>query len=388
MKKFYFFKLFTLLLFLFFSMLPVNSKDIEFSNISRVVIDPIYNNTYTLNIYFDNLYKGKAFIQRNSDGSYFVFLPDTTINNKKVKILYKNKSDRKNIRLSIDQKPYINNEIESNYVRIYVNMNADYSLKLLSKDSKNDKFIFFTNNSINNYSLILLGCILAIYLMFRKLSKLIKINKTTNSYTSFPESFYIKKNYSSDNIKFNKNLKYKPNKFITRPDIGAAIRTADKTSFACFDVPLIINKINTNAYEYKSSIKQTSNILRNRNHNNLQKTNSINYNEAQELDLPSVDELKKDESKNQEKKAELISILNITPNKGFYLTTVDDTMALFGFIGENVFLLQKFADLSQINLQARFYDKNGDNDVFIVRLDSYKAMIEISNDSMKELAVL
>lgn len=369
-------------------MLPVNSKDIEFSNISRVVIDPIYNNTYTLNIYFDNLYKGKAFIQRNSDGSYFVFLPDTTINNKKVKILYKNKSDRKNIRLSIDQKPYINNEIESNYVRIYVNMNADYLLKLLSKDSKNDKFIFFTNNSINNYSLILLGCILAIYLMFRKLSKLIKINKTTNSYTSFPESFYIKKNYSSDNIKFNKNLKYKPNKFITRPDIGAAIRTADKTSFACFDVPLIINKINTNAYEYKSSIKQTSNILRNRNHNNLQKTNSINYNEAQELDLPSVDELKKDEGKNQEKKAELISILNITPNKGFYLTTVDDTMALFGFIGENVFLLQKFADLSQINLQARFYDKNGDNDVFIVRLDSYKAMIEISNDSMKELAVL
>ena len=104
--------------------------------------------------------------------------------------------------------------------------------------------------------------------------------------------------------------------------------------------------------------------------------------------MPSVDELKKDEGKNQEKKAELISILNITPNKGFYLTTVDDTMALFGFIGENVFLLQKFADLSQINLQARFYDKNGDNDVFIVRLDSYKAMIEISNDSMKELAVL
>ena len=71
------------------------------------------------------------------------------------------------------------------------------------------------------------------------------------------------------------------------------------------------------------------------------------------------------------------------------MTTIgSDTLALFGFVGENIYLLKKFSDLAQINLQARFYDKNGNNDVYIVRLDSYKAMVEISNDSMKELAVL
>ena len=57
-----------------------------------------------------------------------------------------------------------------------------------------------------------------------------------------------------------------------------------------------------------------------------------------------------------------------------------------GFINENVFLFKKFSDLSQINLQARYYDRNGNNDIYIVRLDDYKAMIEISDTSMRELA--
>ena len=83
---------------------------------------------------------------------------------------------------------------------------------------------------------------------------------------------------------------------------------------------------------------------------------------------------------------ELLSVLNITPNKGFYLTNLDDTIALFGFVNNNVFLFDRFKDLSQINLQARFYDRSGNNEIYIVRLDSFKAMIEISDSGMKELA--
>ena len=67
---------------------------------------------------------------------------------------------------------------------------------------------------------------------------------------------------------------------------------------------------------------------------------------------------------------------------------MDDAFALFGYVGDKVFLLKKFNDLTQINLQARFYDRNANSDLYIVRLDSYKAMVEISDKGMKELAVL
>ena len=149
-----------------------------------------------------------------------------------------------------------------------------------------------------------------------------------------------------------------------------------------------------NDYEFKSTLNQASKILKEKpGLSKLRHTNPINKKsrkDVDELSMPAIEDLIKNEVKREPKeqlpKAELLSVLNITPSKGFYLTTVEDTLALFGFINENVFLLKKFSDLSQINLQARYYDRNGNSDIYIVRLDSYKAMIEISDTSMKELA--
>ena len=139
-------------------------------------------------------------------------------------------------------------------------------------------------------------------------------------------------------------------------------------------------------------LKQTSNMLKEKaaksKHSNPISKNYIE--DSSELDIPIVEEIKKTEVKNEEKVStpELMSELHITPTKGFYLTTMDDSFALFGYVGEKIFLLQKFNDLTQINLQARFYDRNTNSDLYIVRLDSYKAMVEISDTGMKELAVL
>lgn len=389
MKNFSFIKLFTFTLLFLFTAIVVQAKEVTYNNISRVIIDPIKNNTCTLNIYFDNTYKSKAFIQKISDDSYTVFIPDTRINNKKIKVIYKNNRNKKDIKLSFDQKPYLNKGMESNYIIMSINMNNGYSLKLLSKTSKDYHFMYSTNNLINTFSLFLLGLIILMYLTIRKLSKLIKESKRNNNYTIFPNKFSVRKKSNTKFLKHNRNIKCKSNTFTTKPNFKIEIKAADKNAFACFDIPSIVKQINnTNAYEYKSSIKQTSTILKSKNNIKSLHSNPINYNESEELDLPSVDELRKEEQQEKEKNAELLSILSITPTKGFYLTTYENTIALFGYIGESVFLLQKFSDLSQINLQARFYDKNGDNDVYIVRLDSYKAMVEISNDSIKELVVL
>ena len=138
-------------------------------------------------------------------------------------------------------------------------------------------------------------------------------------------------------------------------------------------------------------LKQTSNTLNNRiatiTHKHTNPINKITTNEEHELEIPSVAEFFTPiEPKVEKDPVELLSVLNITPNKGFYLTNLDDTIALFGFVNNNVFLFDRFKDLSQINLQARFYDRSGNNEIYIVRLDSFKAMIEISDSGMKELA--
>lgn len=386
MKKNIYFKLFTLVSLFLFCIIPAFASQINPNSIAKVAVEPIQNSTYTLNLYFNDTYTGKAFLQKVSDGSYVVYIPDTVVNTKKVKLVYKNKYDKKNININLEQKPYKNKENESNYVKISVNMNADYSLKLLSKNINDEKFTLFTDSSINVFSLIILCFGLIVFFILRRISNLVKAPKSPNSYTSFPDSFYNPKVDFSDNINFYRNLNSKP-VYETKQNTTKPLKTADKNSFGCFDIPVVSEIEKQNPYNNnpkKQIVKTEKPVIKKQK----QTTSPIIYNEAQELDLPAAEELIKKAPEKKEKKAELLSILNITPNKGFYLTTVDDTIALFGFIGESVFLFHRFKDLSQINLQARFYDKNGDNDVYIVRIDTYKAMVEISNDSMKELAVL
>ncbi len=390
MNKNVFFKIFTLLFLILSFVLPSIAVDKTVSGISKIVIDPLENNKYTLNLFFENSYKGKAFLQKIQNGYYYVYLPDTTLNKKKIKTIYKNKYDKKNITINADEKNFLNNKNKNtNYVRISVNMNSDYSLRLLSKDIKDYNFLSdISFSSINIFSLIILVFGVIVFLLFKKLTNILKTANSL-SYTAFPENFHVRKPSYNKNLKLVKKPKYRRSGLISGISLKNRLRAADKKSFDCFNLSSQ-NLTEYNKYDFKSAIKETSNLLRtNPKANKIKHTNPISnaYNEALELDLPSVEDKVKEEQQH-EKKAELLSVLNITNDKGFYLTTVGEKIALFGFIGEKVFLLKEFNDLSQINLQARFYDKNGDSDVYIVRLDDYKSMVEISDNSIRELAVL
>ncbi len=390
MNKNVFFKIFTLLFLILSFVLPSIAVDKTVSGISKIVIDPLENNKYTLNLFFENSYKGKAFLQKIQNGYYYVYLPDTTLNKKKIKTIYKNKYDKKNITINADEKNFLNNKnTNTNYVRIIVNMNSDYSLRLLSKDIKDYNFLSdISFSSINIFSLIILVFGVIVFLLFKKLTNILKTANSL-SYTAFPENFHVRKPSYNKNLKLVKKPKYRRSGLISGISLKNRLRAADKKSFDCFNLSSQ-NLTEYNKYDFKSAIKETSNLLRtNPKANKIKHTNPISnaYNEALELDLPSVEDKVKEEQQH-EKKAELLSVLNITNDKGFYLTTVGEKIALFGFIGEKVFLLKEFNDLSQINLQARFYDKNGDSDVYIVRLDDYKSMVEISDNSIRELAVL
>ncbi len=381
------FKLFTIIFSIFFCISPVFANTISDNILSKIIIEKSDNNSYKLHLLFDKKFTGNAFIQKGRSGSYFVYIPETIIQENKIKVAYKNRKDKSNIKIDIEEKPFLKENLQSNYIRISLKLKNDYSIKLLAStiNKENNNFLLTSYKKSSIVLILLIACLL--YLAI-KLYKLTQTN-LQNSYTTFHTNYTKTKQKLQEN-NFEKEINTRQTT-LPKVNINKALRTKESNSFSCFDLPLVDeNKISK--YEFNSMLKQTSNMLKEKaaksKHSNPISKNYIE--DSSELDIPVVEEINKTEVINEEKTStpELMSELHITPTKGFYLTTMDDSFALFGYVGEKIFLLQKFNDLTQINLQARFYDRNTNSDLYIVRLDSYKAMVEISDTGMKELAVL
>ncbi len=382
MKYNNFFRFFTLLFILVLLLVPSFASAEELNTISKILVEQPLNNKYNLSLFFNEKFNGRAFIQEKDPGAYIVFIQDTTVNKDSIKIGYKNKKDKSKIQIQIEDKPIIKNNKQSSYVKLTVNTKNNYSIGLLATtiDSEAPR----ANSKFNWISLLIIGLIGLCYFGLKKLTKGIK---DTKSYTSFP-STYTSRTKELQTTENRENSLHTP--VLEKVNLKKTLKTIDNNSFNCFNFPETENIKKSNNVEFRSTLNQTSKLLKEKTIKS-KISNPISYSKdsLSELKLPLVNEIEKQKQtieKNNE--PELLSELHITPTKGFYLTTVDETFALFGFVGEKVYLLKKFNDLSQINLQARFYDNHGNSDMYIVRLDSYKAMIEISDAGMKELAVL
>ncbi len=387
MKYNNFYRFFELLFVLFLFLIPTFAGAEELNTISRITVEHPIDNKYNLSLFFNEKFNGRAFIQEKEAGSYLVFIQDTTVNKDSIKISYKDKKDKSKIKIQIEDKPIIKNNKQSNYVKLTVNTKNDYSIGLLANTIYDAPTK--TSNKANIFSLIIIGLFAFLVFGIKKLTE--NTNNNNKSYTAFPSKY--------TNTNENKELsaasnKEKENLFHTavleKVNLKKTLKTIDNNSFNCFNFPEAENVQKPNNAEFKSTLNQTSKLLKEKTikskiSNPIRSTKE----DLSELKLPLVKEIEKTKQLNKKTdEPELLSELHITPTKGFYLTTVNDTFALFGFVGEKIYLLKKFNDLSQINLQARFYDTHANNDMYIVRLDSYKAMIEISDTGMKELAVL
>ena len=383
---------FIILGFVYFTFL-LNVFATEQTTLSQIKILKSNDNVYTLDMGFNEEYKGKAFIQRQNEGSFFIFLPDTIINNKNIKLLYPNKDIKESVNISIDEKTFTQEEKETNYVKLTVDTADGVAIKLLSnvvekEQPKTWTKIFNWQNGIA-LSLLIAAMLFVSNIIIRR-----REDAKPKSYTSFPKEPYKKEKTSEMPTENNYSMTNPQQKVLPKLNISKALKPTERNTFDCFELPYV-EESNSDKKEFRSTLKQTSTLLQQKPAKvKLAQTSplTVGRKNPSELMLPMIDDVIKEEKRKEEiqeiNNAELLSVLNITQNKGFYLTTVEDTLALFGFINDNVFLLKKFRDLSQINLQARFYDKSGNNDLYIVRLDSYKAMIEISDTAMKELAKL
>ncbi len=74
----------------------------------------------------------------------------------------------------------------------------------------------------------------------------------------------------------------------------------------------------------------------------------------------------------------LISKVEIAPDKGFYLTKYENQVALIGYIRNNVCVLKKFGYRAVNSLQVRLNERGMDKDVYIVKVDGYKALVDVS----------
>lgn len=395
MKKNILYKLFALA-FVFVLFCVQSFAKSEDNLISKIIIDSTSNTNYSLNLLFNNEFKGSAFLHKVDPGVYYVFLPETAVNGRNPQIIYKKKSDRERINLKVDSKTYVKDKKDSNYVRVTVNMADDYSIKLISglvSDYKGGILPY----GFDILSIIMIGLLVVAGILIAKVFK--QCRKEETSTYKAPRSFA----YLKAQTEYLEEMKRRADESvqqakIQRENLKNSIKPVEKNSFDCFELPYVEETTNGVNYELKSTIRQASKLLKEKpSLVKLRHTNPItraNTTTASGLQMPAAEDVIKPKKKTisvptetkQEASAELLSILNITPNKGFYLTTVEDTLALFGFVNDEVFLFNKFKDLGQINLQARYYDKNGGNDIYIVRLDNYKAMIEISDTSMRELA--
>ncbi len=390
MKKNFLIKLFIIVFIQFVLFLPAKAIIENYNTLSSIIIEKADNNTYKLNLVFKSKYQGNAFIQKKSNGSYYIFLPKTYMNAGKSKVVYKSRKDKSNINIKLEEKPYITSSVDSSYVRMTVNTKDDYSLKIVSNTEKEIQpkgIIPFLKGFFK-----MAGFMLCLVILFMFLPKF--INKKQYNQETISGIIERRKSVSENNFKTerqqNNNIQNNETERITSPSvmIKKSLKTPLENSFSCFDIIDNQNVNKKNYYDFKRTLNNNSVLLSNQKikSNIKAQTNPIKKNT--EIELPAAEDVIKEPKKEVKQVPELISVLNITHNTGFYLTNVGETLALFGFVNDNVFLLKKFSDLSQINLQARFYDKHGENDLYIVKLDTYKAMIEISETGMKELAVL
>lgn len=374
--------------------------EIQYSNVlDRIVINEDVNKNYNLNLVFENKFNGNAFMQKRQNGSYYVFVPDTAASSKNIKIIYKDGKDKSNIKIKVEESVYQKDDMDTAYVKLNVNIIGDYSIQLISKTVEE----MGTEPIGTNFNWGKLICTIILLLSFVILAKLISVSqKNSNGLygiisphpilkTDLPINLMSAAERSLLENRQEQVSKSKENEN-SQIDIRRALKSSDSESFSCFDIPSDEEDNNYQDIEINSKIKQPTISLYEKTLKS-KVTNPISQvsDEASEFEMPFVEDnrlssINKEIKKNE---PELLSELRITPTKGFYLTTTNDNLfALFGFVGPNVFLLKKFSDLSQINLQARFYDRQKDSDLYIVRLDSYKAMVEISDTGIKELAVL
>lgn len=79
------------------------------------------------------------------------------------------------------------------------------------------------------------------------------------------------------------------------------------------------------------------------------------------------------------------SAFQIDATKGFHLIDFEDTTALVGYINEDIFVLKRFEKPAKGRLQARMSEHMGNSANYMVKVDDFKALVEVTPEKMNLL---
>ena len=116
---------------------------------------------------------------------------------------------------------------------------------------------------------------------------------------------------------------------------------------------------------------------------NADENNSISFVEESK-EFPSEKEAIEETKEEEYVEPEIISSVEIAPNRGFMIIEQQGTKALFGYIYDNVYLLYQFREfVSNYEIKFRISEKQENRTFFIVKIDNIKLLVRVTNSSMK-----
>lgn len=84
----------------------------------------------------------------------------------------------------------------------------------------------------------------------------------------------------------------------------------------------------------------------------------------------------------------ILSSFKLDSERGFYLVDYEGATSLVGYIGDDIYVLKKFDRPIKNPIQARLNERNATADNYLIKIDGFKAVVEVTSYGMKLLIEL
>lgn len=394
-------------LFLMVFTMPVFAINSTYKNILKEInIKKAPGGSYYINLIFNKNYTEPLSITKKAPKNYDILLPETQISSDNVKISYKDGKDK--VKIKIDEFPYLDKSINNGYVKITAVTTDNSLLKVVSNEKllPNIEKIPPKNVEIVNKQLATISSkvktdsippIQAAPPVKMEEKKQVPTEATTEDQKTEAKTEEPLRELPSDLAPPTKNpwdvnyfdilVKISLVLFVTIT-IFWKLNKYIKTKYNCLKPAC--NQIKTQPVEDLETSQNTfeSEIQRQQQAKPIESKTTQNRFVQEEIDDEdeNVEQMElEEEYEVDQTKPKLLSNSQIEKNKGFYLIKYDGESALIGYIGEEIFVIKRFDKVFNPNLQTRLHERGKTKSNYLVRVDNYKALVEVSETQMKAI---